>query len=194
MPPETIPKKSNLLKIIAVVLLVLILLGAGGLFWLYKIESTLAKNYQKSTGSNIQNGIGNLNGATAPAKSWADEFMERIKLLYNGATGNNTKSSDKTKSGGTSTQSTGGGSGTATSGAGLGQPGPLDTDVPWREEGEPDLDYSYQEVRACGAVIKGPPEISDDPEQFNQEYQEYLAWIDQDCRNAYAEAGKPYPF
>lgn len=73
-------------------------------------------------------------------------------------------------------------------------PGPLDTDVPWREEGEPDLDYSNLVVRACGASIKGPPEISPDQETFEQEYQEYLDWVTEDCQAAYREAGQEPPF
>ena len=196
MQQETNIKKTNPIKTIAIVLFVLIIVGAGGLFWLYRTEKKMAKNYADTAGNISTNNAGSLNSTATAAKSWVDGFNERLKSLYNNLTNNNTKTPDKSKnnsSGGSGTSS-GSGSGNSTGTAGIGQPGPLDTDVPWREEGEADPDYSYKEVRACGALVKGPPEISSDTEQFNQEYQEYLAWIEQDCRDAYSEAGKEYPF
>lgn len=189
MQQDPATKKSNGIVIIAIILFIIILLGAGGLFWLYRVERLLADDYKNQTGKTVSTLLETSN-SDGSSESWMAGFYERIKSLYGNSSNNSSNTKDKTNTGSTSNTPTSNGNvSSPTQGA-----GPLDTDVPWREEGEPDPDYSYKEVRACGATIKGPPEISDNPEQFNQEYQEYLAWIDQDCKDAYAEAGKPYPF
>lgn len=190
MPQTLTNKKSNRLGIVVIILFIAIILGAGGLFWLHKIENTQSDNYKKQANNTLQ--VESNTQVSSSNKSWATEFYERLVNLYGGANTGNTKNDsakNKSKNGATTNTSS-----TTSKPSTNTDTGALDTDVPWREEGEPDLDYSYQEVRECGAAIKGPPEISDNQEQFEAEYHEYLAWIDQDCRDAYAEAGKPYPF
>jgi hypothetical protein len=188
MDPNT-EKKHSTLGIMALVLLFVILVAAGGLFWLYKIERSVAKESK-----NPLSGV--LSGGTATDKtsgSGITSFYDRAKALYESyKTDAQKKPSSGSKSGGGSTSGSSGGESTGV--GGMGQGGALDTDVPWREEGEPDLDYSNLEVRACGAAVKEPPTDTIGTDEFEQAYQDWLGWIDVDCRAAYAEAGKEYPF
>jgi hypothetical protein len=183
-------KKHSTVGIISLILLFVIIISAAGLFWLYKIERSAAKESTNPLTGVIPGGA-TTGGASG---SGITAFYDRLKSLYDSyKTDAQKKSNSDSKSGGGSTSGSSTG-GTATGVGGTGEGGVLDTDVPWREEGEPDLDYSNLEVRACGAAVKGPPTETIGTAEFEQAYQDYLVWIDTDCRAAYAEAGKEYPF
>lgn len=175
--------KQNSAKVIAVILMILIVAGVGGLIWLYITKSTLESKVisqinQKTKTTTVPTATPTVLPTAAPCAT----TTAKNKIKSNSAS--DLGSSSDTDPGESEKANAGG----------IGESGVLDTDVPWREEGEPDLDYSYKEVRACGALIKGPPEISSDQAEFEKNYNDYLAWVEEDCRAAYREAGRDYPF
>jgi len=186
MEQEISNKKNSTSLIVAIILAFIIIVGLVGTFLLYKIEKNLSGKYKLTNSAyDVPTSISTL-----------QEFFDRLKSPYSNVqsvTPTPSSPATKPKSGSTSNQDSSS-EGESSGIGGIGESGVLDTDVPWREEGEPDLDYSYLEVRACGAAIKGPPEIGENQQELEQAYHDYLAWTTEDCRAAYREAGKEPPF
>lgn len=195
-------KLEGSVQITALILLIVMIACVGGVLVLFRIERSMAKR-NATTSTDAKSTVAVISATPgATAGSGITAFQDRLKAVFDSyKTDTKKRTTPSKKSGGGSVAKPSSNEQTdpiSVDGwegiGGVGQSGVLDTDVPWREEGESDLDYSYKEVRACGAAVKEPPTQAIGTTEFEQAYHDYLAWIDADCRAAYDEAGKDYPF